>query len=76
MNSLLKVYLLTVATKVAYRSGRGKKIGLRATNTNFRESSSENSATGLGEDAGKISSIEMASDENESKEGFDLGCRY
>ncbi|RIB27640.1 hypothetical protein C2G38_2160065 [Gigaspora rosea] len=44
----------------------------KATIANFRvmESSSGNGATELGESA------KMASDENESKEGFDLGRRY
>ncbi|KAF0403878.1 hypothetical protein F8M41_009165 [Gigaspora margarita] len=37
---------------------------------------SGNSATGLDKGAGKISSIETASDENELKKGFNLGRRY
>ncbi|CAG8789237.1 5735_t:CDS:2, partial [Gigaspora rosea] len=36
------------------------------------ESGSGNGTTGLGEDAGKIGSIEMASDKNELKKGLIL----
>ncbi|KAF0436903.1 hypothetical protein F8M41_004612 [Gigaspora margarita] len=71
MNSSAKVYLLAVATKAAHRSDRQE-----ARKNMQKESSNENSATGLGEGAGKIGSIETASDENELKERFDLGHRY